>query len=58
MLVSRDERVPIAGLPTFWEYGERMAYDCAKAQAALTEDSGTRRFLLSQANKKRFERFV
>lgn len=53
MLVSHDEREPIARLLTFLEYGERMAHECAKAQAALAEDSGTRRFLLSQANQKR-----
>ncbi|MDF0675587.1 MAG: hypothetical protein P0120_14790 [Nitrospira sp.] len=52
MLVSHDERVPIARLLTFLEHGERMAHDCAKAQAALTEDSGTRRFLLSQAKQE------
>jgi hypothetical protein len=52
MLVGHDERVPIARLLTFLEHGERMAHDCAKAQAALTEDSGTRRFLLSQAKQE------
>ncbi len=52
MLVSHDEKVPIARLLTFLEHGERMAHDCAKSQAALTEDSGTRRFLLSQAKQE------
>lgn len=52
MLVGHDERVPIARLLTFLEHGERMAHDCAKAQTALTEDSGTRRFLLSQAKQE------
>lgn len=52
MLVGHDERVPIARLLTFLEHGERMAHDCAKAQAALIEDSGTRRFLLSQAKQE------
>jgi len=52
MLVSPDERVPIARLLTFLEHGERMAHDCAKAQAALAEDSGTWRFLLSQAKQE------
>lgn len=47
MLVGHDERVPIARLLTFLEHGERMARDCAKAQAALSEDSGTRRFAFS-----------
>lgn len=52
MLVSHDERVPIARLLTFLEHGERMAHDCAKAQAVLAEDSGTRKFLLSQAKQE------
>ncbi|HWF60623.1 MAG TPA: hypothetical protein VN666_09995 [Nitrospira sp.] len=52
MLVSHDERVPIARLLTFLEHGERMAHDCAKAQAALSEDSRTRRFLLNQAKQE------
>ena len=52
MLVSHDERVPIARLLTFLEYGERMAHDCAKAQAEMSEDSGVRRFLLSQARQE------
>ncbi len=52
MLIGHDERVPIARLLTFLEHGERMAHDCAKAQAALTEDSGTCRFLLSQAKQE------
>lgn len=52
MLVHPDEKVPIARLLTFLEHGERMAHDCAKAQAVLAEDSGTRRFLLSQAKQE------
>jgi len=52
MLVSHDERVPIARLLTFLEHGEGMAHDCAKAQAVLSEDPGTRRFLLSQAKQE------
>jgi hypothetical protein len=52
MLVRHDERVPIARLLTFLEHGERMAHDCATAQAALSDDSGTRRFLLSQAKQE------
>jgi len=52
MLVSHDERVPIARLLTFLEHGERMAHECAKAQAALSDDPKTRRFLLSQANQE------
>ncbi|MBH0198381.1 MAG: ferritin-like domain-containing protein [Nitrospira sp.] len=52
MLVRPDEKVPMARLLTFLEHGERMAHDCAKAQAALAEDSGTRHFLLSQAKQE------
>lgn len=52
MLVGHDERVPIARLLSFLEHGERMAHDCAKAQAALSEDPGARRFLLSQARQE------
>lgn len=52
MLVGPDERVPIARLLTFLEHGERMAHECAKAQASLSEDSGARRFLLSQAKQE------
>ena len=49
MLVRHDEKVPIARLLTFLEHGERLANECAKAQAALATDSGSRRFLLNQA---------
>jgi len=52
MLVGPDEREPIAKLLTFLEHGERMAHDCAKTQAALSNDPKTRRFLLSQANQE------
>lgn len=52
MLVRPDEKVPIARLLTFLEYGERMANECAKAQAALAPDAGARRFLLSQARQE------
>jgi hypothetical protein len=52
MLVRPDEKVPIARLLTFLEYGKRMAHDCAKAQAALSEDAGTQQFLLSQAKQE------
>ncbi len=52
MWVRPDEKMPIARLLTFLEYGERMAHDCAKSQAALSEDAGTRRFLLSQAKQE------
>jgi len=52
VLVRPDEKVPIARLLTFLEHGERMANECAKAQAALAPDSGSRRFLLSQARQE------
>jgi hypothetical protein len=52
MLVRPDEKEPIARLLTFLEHGERMAHDCAKAQAALADDAGTRRFLTSQARQE------
>jgi GNAT superfamily N-acetyltransferase len=52
MLVRPDEQVPMARLLTFLEQGERMANECAKAQAALAPDPGSRRFLLSQARQE------
>lgn len=52
MLVRPDEQAPMARLLTFLEQGERMANECAKAQAALTPDPGSRRFLLSQARQE------
>ena len=52
MLVHHDEKVPIARLLTFLEHGERLANECAEAQAALVPDSESRRFLLSQAVRR------
>ena len=52
MLVSHDERVPIARLLTFLAHGERMAHDCAKAQATLCDDPLASRFLMSQAKQE------
>ena len=52
MLVSPDEKAPIARLLSFLEQGERMAYDCAKTQATLAPESCQRRFLLSQARQE------
>ena len=52
MLVRPDERVPIARLLTFLEYGEHLARDCARAQAALAPEQGMQRFLLSQARQE------
>ena len=58
MLVGHDEREPIARLLRFLERGELMAHECAKAQAALSDDSGTRRFLLSQAKQEAMHAWV
>jgi len=52
VLVHHDEKVPIARLLTFLEHGERLANECAKAQAALAPDAGSRRFLMSQARQE------
>ena len=52
MLVAPDERVPIARLLQFLEHGERLAHDCARAQADLAPDEGTRRFLRGQARQE------
>jgi len=52
MLVRPDERVPIARLLTFLEYGEHLAHDCALAQATLAPEQGMQRFLLSQARQE------
>lgn len=58
MLVGHDEKAPIARLLTFLEHGERMAHDCAKAQAGLSADSATRRFLLNQAKQEAMHAMV
>ncbi|MGQ0696214.1 MAG: hypothetical protein ACT4OL_11665 [Nitrospiraceae bacterium] len=52
MLVSLDEQVPLARLLTFLEQGERLAHDCAEAQAALATDSWVRRILSTQARQE------
>jgi hypothetical protein len=50
MLVYPAERTPIARLLQFLEYGERLAHDCASAQALLMADSPKlARFLRGQA---------
>jgi hypothetical protein len=58
MLVRPDEKVPIARLLTFLAHGERMAHDCARAQAALVQDAGACRFLLSQAKQEAMHALV
>jgi len=52
MLVHPDELVPLARLLQFLERGERLAHDCARAQAALAPDAGARRFLAGQARQE------
>jgi hypothetical protein len=52
MLVRPDERVPLARLLQFLEHGERLAHDCARAQASLAPDAGARRFLAGQARQE------
>jgi hypothetical protein len=52
MLVHPDELVPLARLLQFLEHGERLAHDCARAQAALAPDAGARRFLAGQARQE------
>lgn len=52
MLVGPDEQRPIARLLAFLEQGERMAHDCAKAQAALAWDTEESRFLARQARQE------
>ena len=37
---------------TFLEQGERLAHNCAEAQAALATDSGVRQFLSTQARQE------
>ena len=58
MLVSAKERVPLARLLTFLEHGERVAHDCARAQAALVPEPTVRRFLLNQARQEAFHAVV
>lgn len=58
MLVRPDEQVPIARLLTFLEHGERMARDCAKAQAALAPERSMQKFLQSQARQEAMHALV
>lgn len=58
MLVMPSERVPIARLLTFLEHGERMAHECANAQAALASDEGMQRFLKTQARQEAMHALV
>ena len=58
MLVYPEERVPIARLLAFLEQGERLAHDCARAQAGLARDGKMRRFLLGQARQEALHAMV
>jgi hypothetical protein len=58
MLVRPDEQVPIARLLTFLEHGERMARDCANAQAALALEQRMQKFLRSQAKQEAMHALV
>jgi hypothetical protein len=58
MLVAPDERVPIARLLQFLEHGERLAHDCARAQADLAPEASVRRFLLGQARQEFYHAVV
>lgn len=58
MLASPDEKVPIARLLTFLAHGERMAHDCANAQAALVDDSVVCRFFFNQAKQEAMHALV
>lgn len=58
MLVHPGERAPIARLLTFLEYGERLANDCAGAQALLAPECGMRRFLMGQARQEAMHAMV
>lgn len=54
MLVFPNERAPLARLLTFMELGERLAHDCALAQAALAPEPRMRRFLVTQARQEAY----
>src|SRR5262245_32851545 len=58
MLIRPNEHVPIARLLTFLEYGEGMACDCAKAQAALAPERSMQKFLKSQARQEAMHALV
>lgn len=53
MLVSTDERIPLARLMKFMELGEQLAHDCATAQATIAPDRSMRTFLCGQARQER-----
>ncbi len=54
MLIKPDERRPLADLLGFLEMGERLAHDCAHAQAVIAPDPRMSQFLRGQANQEAF----
>lgn len=58
MVVLPGERMPIARLLAFLEYGERMAHACAQSQAVLAPDSKARSFLTTQARQEAMHALV
>ncbi len=54
MLVAPDQSVQTARLLHFLMLGERLAHDCARAQAALVAEPAMRRFFLTQARQEGF----
>lgn len=58
MYVRPDEKVPIARLLTFLERGERMACECAKAQAAIASLQEMQTFLQNQARQEAMHALV
>jgi hypothetical protein len=58
MVILPDERVPIARLLAFLEYGEQLANACAHKQAALAPDPKAQRFLATQARQEAMHAMV
>ncbi len=58
MVILPDERVPIARLLAFLEYGEQMANACAQKQAALAPDQKAQRFLTTQGRQEAMHAMV
>lgn len=58
MLVTTEERQPLAELLYFLELGEQLAHRCAKTQAELAPTTKMRRFLESQARQEAFHSTV
>jgi len=54
MFIAPDERRQTARLFSFLMQGERLAFDCAGAQAKIFSDSKLCRFFANQARQERF----